>query len=98
MPEPKFEMGRLVITTALQGELEESDTEKGWHDEINLLVSRHLFGDWGDVDTHDGSVNDHAVVDGDRILSSYTTTKGIKLWIITEGDRSSTTLLRPEDY
>ena len=98
MPEPKFEMGRLVITAALQHDLEESDTEKDWHDEINLFVSRHLFGDWGDVDTHDGSVNDRAVVNGDRVVSAYTTTNGIKIWVITEWDRSVTTLLRPEDY
>ena len=99
MPEPKFEMGRLVITTALQQELTESDTEKGWHDEINLLVSRHLFGDFGDMDENDTAQNNAAIASGeDRVMSSYTTTKGIKLWVITEWDRSITTLLRPEDY
>ena len=99
MPEPKFEMGRLVMTTALQHDLEESDTEKGWHDEINLLVSRHLFGDFGDMDEQDTAQNNAGIESGeDRVFSSYTTTKGIRIWIITEWDRSITTLLRPEDY
>ena len=99
MPEQKFEMGRLVMTTALQHDLEESDTEKGWHDEINLFVSRHLFGDFGDMDKQDTAQNNAAIASGeDRVFSSYTTTKGIKMWVITEWDRSITTLLRPEDY
>ena len=92
-------MGRLVMTTALQHDLEESDTEVGWHDEINLFVSRHLFGDFGDMDAEDTAANNRAIETGEeRVFSSYTTIKGIKLWIITEWDRSYTTLLRPEDY
>ena len=98
-PKQKFEMGRLVMTTALQEDLKKSDTEKGWHDEINLLVSRHLSGDFGDMDDHDTDQNKAAIESGeDRVFSSYTTNKGIKLWIITEWDRSITTVLRPEDY
>ena len=99
MPEQKFEMGRLVMTTALQNDLNETDTERSWHDELNLFVSRHLFGDFGDMDEEDTASNNRAIETGaDRVFSSYTTTKGIKLWIITEWDRSYTTILRPADY
>ena len=99
MPEQKFEMGRLVMTTALDQDLKESDPSGGWQDELNLFVSRHLFGDFGDMDEHDTAQNNAAIESGeDRVFSSYTTTKGIKLWIITEWNRSYTTILRPADY
>ena len=59
---------------------------------------RHAAGDWGEVDAEDWSLNDQAVLDGTRLLSAYRTLKGEKLWVITEADRSSTTLLLPSEY
>ena len=60
-------------------------------------LSRHKRGDWGDVDDHDKKVNDEALEAGDRLLSSYKCGDTV-FWIITEADRSVTTLLLPEEY
>ncbi len=62
------------------------------------LVSRHLAGDWGDVSPEDAEENEMAVREGYRVLSSYPLASGARVWIITEADRSATTLLLPEEY
>ena len=59
---------------------------------------RHMAGDWGDVDEEDKAANDQALTDGSRLLSAYRTAAAKKLWIITEADRSATTILLPEEY
>ena len=61
------------------------------------FLSRHAMGDWGQVDDHDREANRAALHDGSRLLSSYKLSQG-KLWIITEADRRSTTLLLPQEY
>ena len=61
-------------------------------------LSRHVSGDWGDLCREDRLENEHALKHGNRVLSSYTLTSGEKLWIITEADRSVTTLLLPNEY
>lgn len=61
------------------------------------LLLRHAAGDWGDVCPEDWQLNDQAVEHGDRVLSSYIV-GGTKLWIITEWDRSVTTILLPGEY
>ena len=66
--------------------------------EIAEALRRHASGDWGDVDKEDRESNDQAFQHGDRLLSVYHTTDGTKFWIITEWDRSVTTVLLPEDY
>jgi hypothetical protein len=66
--------------------------------EILAALKRHQAGDWGEVGAEDGEANDSALVEGARLLSVYRTATGIKFWIITEADRSSTTVLMPEDY
>jgi len=66
-------------------------------DPLDFLI-RHLGGDWGEVDEHDRRENELSVKEGFRILSAYTLTSGVKVWIITEADRSSTTILLPEEY
>ena len=63
----------------------------------NTLLSRHANGDWGDLDDEDKAANDQALKDGDRLLSAYETPGG-KVWIITEWDRSVTTILLPSEY
>ncbi len=62
------------------------------------LLDRHRTGDWGDLCAEDRAANDAAVEQGERILSAYTLTNGTKLWIISERDRSVTTILRPDEY
>lgn len=66
--------------------------------EIQTLLMRHSFGDWGNVCPEDDEVNEKALANGGRILSSYTSISGKKIWIITEGDRSYTTVLLPDEY
>lgn len=65
---------------------------------IRAAIGRHLRGDWGDVSEDDWKENDNAVKNGERVLSSYRAPDGTKFWIITEWDRSYTTVLLPEEY
>jgi hypothetical protein len=62
------------------------------------LIDRHRSGDWGEVDSGDWALNDRALIDGDRVLSAYRLKDDTRIWIITESDRSVTTLLLPEEY
>ncbi len=89
---PKFPLGRLVSTPAALEALQESG-QTPW-----FFLARHAAGDWGEVCADDWRLNDGAVRDGSRILSAYSTLKGKKVWVITEADRSLTTLLLPEEY
>ena len=61
------------------------------------LVHRHASGDWGAVCAGDAQANDHALEHGARVLSAYETVAG-RLWVITEADRSATTVLLPSEY
>jgi len=67
------------------------------YQEVYMLLARHMMGDWGDMSKDDKDTNDQALVSGDRLFSSYITSKG-KVWIITEADRSVTTALLPSEY
>ena len=62
------------------------------------FLHRHVTGDWGDLDEHDRQENELALQKGLRLFSAYQTSKGVRVWVITEWDRSATTLLLPEDY
>ena len=62
------------------------------------VLQRHANADWGELDGHDKRANEAALRDGERILSKYTTTQGIALYVITEADRSQTTILRTDEY
>ncbi len=62
------------------------------------LLQRHVIGDWGDLDPEDVQANTDALAHGWRLFSSYAIADGVKVWIITEADRSVTTLLMPDDY
>lgn len=83
-------LGRVVITSNAQDILSGAD--------INTGLSRHQSGDWGKVSKADWQANDNALKSGERILSSYTDASGKTFWIITEADRSHTTVLMPDDY
>jgi hypothetical protein len=62
------------------------------------LLHRHVTGDWGDLDDEDKKENELSVKQGFRLLSAYQLETGVKVWVITEWDRSVTTLLLPEEY
>lgn len=88
---PRFALGQVVATTpAVETMLDLGIT-------VGDLVDRHVRGDWGNVPPEDAAENERSVRDGYRILSSYGEGDAT-LWVITEADRSVTTILRPEDY
>ncbi len=62
------------------------------------IIERHQSGDWGELMPDDCRVNDDALRSGDSILSAYKLGKSQRLWVITEADRSVTTLLLPTEY
>ncbi|MFA6546167.1 MAG: hypothetical protein WCS99_17235 [Limisphaerales bacterium] len=90
MSAAKFPLGRLVATPNALEHIPNPD--------IMTALLRHLTGDWGDVDEHDREENELSLKEGFRLLSVYRSAKGVKFWIITEADRSRTTVLLPEDY
>ena len=87
-----FLLGRLVATPAALAAFEESG-EKALD-----YLQRHASGDWGEVGEHDQQENELSLQHGWRILSAYTLKNGTKIWVITEADRSSTTILLPAEY
>jgi hypothetical protein len=92
VPAANFELGQLVATPGALSALEEAG-----QDAIEF-VSRHASGDWGDLSEEDRKENEFSLLHGFRLLSSYRLRGGVKLWIITEADRSSTTILLPNEY
>ena len=87
-----FPMGQLVATPGALKDLEQ-------HGITPLrLLARHTIGDWGDIGPDDAKANADALRFGARILSSYRLTEGVRIWVITEADRSATTLLLPSEY
>jgi hypothetical protein len=94
---PLFDLGQVVATPGALDALRDAGQTPG------EFLNRHVTGDWGDLDQEDRQANNTALTDGSRILSSYTTRKGERLWIITEatddhGRRLCTTALLPSDY
>lgn len=89
---PLFPSGQIVATPGALALLEQA------HRSPVEFLSRHLRGDWGDVCPEDRTENELSLKHGFRLLSSYPVTNTEKLWIITEADRSITTLLLPEEY
>jgi hypothetical protein len=83
-------LGRLVATPNALASITQDD--------ILLGIQRHQAGDWGNLTEEDRMANDQALVEGTRILSAYNAGNGTRFWIITEADRSVTTVLLPEDY
>lgn len=85
-----LKLGQLVITANAAARLRAED--------IPQAIDRHARGDWGEVNEHDRLENERAVAQGLRLLSVYRDRAGTKFWIISEADRSATTVLLPEDY
>ena len=88
----RFTLGRVVATPAALTLLKEAQVEPV------TLLGRHVTGDWGELDAEDVQANEHALNDEARLLSSYPVKGEEKVWIITEADRSVTTILKPSDY
>ena len=87
-----FPLGRIVATPGALTALERANQSPA------LFIARHAGGDWGELDRADIAENEYSVAHGFRLLSRYTTASGEKLWVITEADRSATTLLLPDEY
>lgn len=89
-----FRLGQIVMTRSIAIDVDESAK---FAREVTKALRRYASGDWGDTCAEDAQMNNEAVNGGDRILAAYNTSNG-KIWIITEWDRSATTILYPEDY
>ena len=88
--QPLFPLGKLVMTRGV--------ADGGFAlDELLNLLHRHVTGDFGEIDEEDRQENLLSITQGFRIMSAYTL-NGTKLWIISEADRSATTILLPEEY
>lgn len=83
-------LGTVAMTPAAEETLCRTD--------VLLSLERHATGDWGDVCEEDRQENELALRAGFRLLSSYRDSNGTRFWIITEADRSVTTVLLPDDY
>lgn len=90
---PKFPLGQTVMT---QGIVALAKTIED-HVELGYCMARHHAGDWGDMPPEDCEANDRSLENGSRLMSAYTVA-GEKIWIITEADRSVTTVLLPGEY
>lgn len=89
-PAAKFPFGQIVSTPNALNCIPA--------DEMLAALRRHLSGDWGTLDKEDWNTNERALRHGGRLFSAYLSITGQKFWIITEADRSVTTVLLPEDY
>lgn len=90
IPAARFRLGRITATPHA--------LEVLTNEEILAGITRHQAADWGDVNGEDRSANEVALIQGTRLWSVYHSAKRVKFWIITEADRSLTTVLMPEDY
>ncbi len=86
----KFPLGSTVITHTALAVLTAED--------VSLAIERHASGDWGDLDDEDRAENERSLRDACRLFSVYHSASGVKFYVITEHDRSVTTVLLPEDY
>jgi hypothetical protein len=90
-PPTRFPLGQTVITAGADAALAPDD--------VRRALARHSAGDWGDdLGPEDREENETALAEGFRLLSAYTSTDGTRFWVITEADRSVTTVLLPEEY
>jgi hypothetical protein len=90
VPVALFRLGQIVATPNALSKL--------CHEDISTAIGRHEAGDWGDLDEEDKRENQLSLEKRFRLLSAYHARSGVKFWVITEADRSVTTVLMPEDY
>lgn len=86
----KFRLGRIVSTPNAVAHLTPED--------VLTAIRRHQAGDWGELDASDCMENELSLKEGFRLFSQYHAVNGTKFWVITEADRTVTTVLLPEDY
>jgi hypothetical protein len=89
-PPRLFELGRLTMTASAAATLHQPD--------VAAAILRHRVGDWGSLDHDDWTANQNALAQGLRLLSVYFDRRGTKFYIITEADRSVTSVLLPDEY
>ncbi len=89
---PMFPLGRLMATPAALRALSASGRT------ADQFITRHVRGDWSEMTAEDAAANTVAVFEGTRILSSYVIETEQSVWVITEAERSLTTVLLPSDY
>jgi hypothetical protein len=89
---PRFPLGRVVATPGALRALEEANQNP------SEFLERHQAGDWGELCEEDKDENEFSVRNGFRILSAYRIRNNVRIWVITEADRSATTFLLPHEY
>lgn len=87
---PRFKLGNIVMTAEAFRRLSVED--------VSAALARHARGDWGEVSTEDRDRNESALCEAGGFHSVYHDSNGVTFWIITEADRSVTTVLLPDDY
>jgi len=92
---PKFPSGTLVMTRGVNDKVAD---DVAFAKFVLLSIRRHFHGDWGTMCAEDKAANEAALNDGDRLMSAYEQPGLPKIWIITEADRSATTVLYPDEY
>jgi hypothetical protein len=88
----RFPLGRTLITPGALDALEGAGQTPA------DFLRRHVSGDWGELSDGDRRENELSIKEGFRLLSAYQTARGDKIWVITEADRSVTTILLPSEY
>ena len=89
---PRFPLGNTLVTIGVNALIEAGKFMPEY------LLALHQSGNWGVIGPQDMQVNEDALAHGGRLLSAYQLEDGTKVWIITEADRSSTTILLPKEY
>ncbi len=90
IPIAVLRLGHIVTTPNALESIPNEDILRG--------IQRHQAGDWGNLTEDDRAANNQALEEGGQIISAYNASNGVRFWIVTEGDRSVTTVLLPEDY
>jgi hypothetical protein len=88
--DPRFPLGRPVMTKGALDSLDGAD--------VCQAIARHAQGDWGEICKEDAEANERALADGGRLFSVYRDRRETRFYVITEADRSATTVLLPEEY
>ena len=90
VPAGKFPLGRMVLTLGALGTLS--------NDDVLQALTRHVSGDWGDLEEEDLALNERSLLTEGRLFSAYSSSSHVRFYVITEWDRSVTTVLLPHEY
>jgi len=91
----KFKIGQTMCTREVDDFMRENDSFRTF---VRECLFRHAAGDWGNLCGEDKQENDRALLGGSRLISAYKAERLPKIWIVTEADRSATTILFPKEY